>query len=80
MFRAVIVAMALAFTVVPASATSCIYDMPKIDAALKTAKLSPSDRAAVVKYRRTGERLHKSGRHREASEMFGRAKNILGGR
>ena len=78
MIRAMIVATMLSFMIVSASATSCIYDMPKIDAALKTAKLSPANRAAVIKHRSTGERLHKSGRHREASQTFSKAKRILG--
>ncbi len=54
-----------------------LADMGRIDAALPTAKLTPSQRAEVVRYRQEGGRLHYSGNHGAAEVALEKAKNIL---
>jgi hypothetical protein len=51
--------------------------MAKIDAALKTANLSASDKAQVQKYRKEGEALHNAGKHPESEATLAKAKAIL---
>jgi len=48
-----------------------------IDAALKTAQLSPAQRAEVVRLRNDGERMHNSGNHAGADVALKRAMAIL---
>jgi hypothetical protein len=52
-------------------------DMAAIDAAMQTAKLTPAQRAEVLKYRKEGERLHYSGKHGQAEIALQKAKSIL---
>jgi hypothetical protein len=76
MFAAIAVAMALAAA--PALASSCPMHMQKIDAAIKTAKLSDAQMTEVKKLRADGEALHKAGKHAESVEALTRAEKILG--
>jgi hypothetical protein len=52
-------------------------DMAAIDAAMQTAKLTPAQRAEVMRYRKEGEKLHHSGQHGRAEVVLQKAKNIL---
>ena len=52
-------------------------DMAAIDAAMQTAKLTPSQRAEVLRYRKEGEQLHNSGKHGQAEIALQNAKSIL---
>jgi hypothetical protein len=52
-------------------------DMAAIDAAMQTAKLTPAQRAEVMRYRKEGEKLHYSGQHGRAEVVLQKAKNIL---
>lgn len=74
---AALVVLALAFGTATAFARQCPQDMAKIDAALKTAQLSPSDKAQVQQYRKEGEALHNAGKHPESEATLARAKAIL---
>ena len=48
-----------------------------IDGALPTAKLTPAERAQVIKYRKQGEQLHNGGNHGKAEAILQKAKAIL---
>jgi hypothetical protein len=74
---AILTAVALMFTAAPAFARQCPQDMAKIDAALKTAKLSPAQKSQVQQYRKEGEALHKAGKHPESEATLAKAKSIL---
>jgi len=74
---AVLVALALLFGTAAASARQCPQDMSKIDAAMKTAQLSPADKAQVQQLRKEGEELHKAGKHPESEATLAKAKAIL---
>ena len=52
-------------------------DMAAIDAAMQTAKLTPAQRAEVLRYRKEGEQLHNSGKHGRAEIALQKAKSIL---
>jgi hypothetical protein len=52
-------------------------DMALIDAALPTAKLTPSQRAEVVRDRQEGAQFHYSGKHGQAEVVLEKAKRIL---
>jgi len=52
-------------------------DMRAIDVAMQTAKLTPAQRAEVLRYRREGEQLHNSGKHGGAEIALQKAKSIL---
>jgi hypothetical protein len=52
-------------------------DMAAIDAAMQTAKLTPAQRAEVIRYRKEGEQLHNSGKHGRAEIALQKAKSIL---
>jgi hypothetical protein len=52
-------------------------DIRAIDAAMQTAKLTPAQRAQVVRYRNEGERMHNSGNHGAAEVALQKAKSIL---
>jgi hypothetical protein len=52
-------------------------DMAAIDAAMQTAKLTPAQRAEVLRYRKEGEQLHNSGKHGGAEIVLQKAKSIL---
>ena len=52
-------------------------DIRAIDAAMQTAKLTPAQRAQVVRYRNEGERMHNSGNHGAAEVALRKAKSIL---
>jgi hypothetical protein len=60
-----------------ALAFHCPKDMAKIDAAMKTAQLSPEDNAKVETYREEGEALHKAGKHQESINTLAKAMQIL---
>jgi hypothetical protein len=53
-------------------------DIAAIDAALRTAKISPAQRAEVVKLRNQGQQLHNAGKHGQAEVALQRAKGMLG--
>jgi hypothetical protein len=72
----VVLALALGFSTA-ASARQCPQDMAKIDAALKTAQLSPSDKAEVEKLRKEGEQQHNAGNHPASEATLAKAKAIL---
>lgn len=72
-----LVILALTFGTATAFARQCPQDMAKIDAALKTANLSASDKAQVQKYRKEGEALHNAGKHPESEATLAKAKAIL---
>lgn len=74
---AALVVLALAFGTATAFARQCPQDMAKIDAALKTAQLSPADKAQVQQYRKEGEALHTAGKHPESEATLAKAKAIL---
>ena len=52
-------------------------DMAAIDAAMQTAKLTPAQRAEVLRYRKQGEQLHYSGKHGQAEIALQKARSIL---
>jgi hypothetical protein len=52
-------------------------DMAAIDAAMQTAKLTPAQRAEVLRYRKEGEQLHYSGKHGGAEIALQKARSIL---
>jgi len=52
-------------------------DMAAIDAAMQTAKLTPAQRAEVLRYRKEGEQLHNSGKHGGAEIALQKARSIL---
>jgi hypothetical protein len=52
-------------------------DVAKIDAALPSAKISPAQRAEVIKLRSEGEKLHYAGKHGQAEVVLEKAKAIL---
>jgi hypothetical protein len=52
-------------------------DIRAIDTAMQTAKLTPAQRAEVVRYRNEGERMHNSGNHGAAEVALRKAKSIL---
>jgi hypothetical protein len=52
-------------------------DMRAIDVALQTAKLTPAQRAEVLKHRKEGEQFHNAGKHGLAEGALRKAKSIL---
>ena len=52
-------------------------DIRAIDAAMQTTKLTPTQRAEVIRYRNEGERMHNSGNHGAAEVALRKAKSIL---
>lgn len=52
-------------------------DIAAIDAALRTAKISPAQRAEVLKHRNQGQQLHNAGKHGQAEVALQKAKGIL---
>jgi hypothetical protein len=60
-----------------ALASRCPMEMAKIDAALRTAQLSPDQKAEVEKLRKQGEALHNAGNHPASEEALDKAKDIL---
>jgi chaperonin cofactor prefoldin len=77
MLRVGIAVVALLFSAGYALASNCPKDMAKIDAAMKTAQLSPADKSKVETYRKEGEALHKAGKHQEAVDTLAEAMEIL---
>ena len=77
MLRIVVTALALSFGAGSAFAFHCPADMAKIDAAMKTAQLSPADQAQVQAYRKDGEALHKEGKHQQSVDTLAKAMAIL---
>lgn len=75
--RAIIVALALSISATAAFAMHCPQDMAKIDAAMKTAKLSAADKSKVTAYRKQGEASHKAGKHQESVDTLAKAMAIL---
>jgi hypothetical protein len=60
-----------------AMASRCPMEMAKIDAALRTAQLSPDQKAEVEKLRKQGEELHNAGNHPASESALDKAKDIL---
>jgi len=52
-------------------------DIQTIDAALRSAQITPAQRAEVIKLRNQGEKLHYSGDHGAAEVVLEKAKAIL---
>jgi len=52
-------------------------DVQKINAALPTAKITPAQRAQVIKLRNEGEAFHNAGQHGKAEGVLEQAKAIL---
>lgn len=52
-------------------------DVQKINAALPTAKITPAQRAQVIKLRNEGEAFHNAGQHGKAEVVLEQAKAIL---
>ena len=52
-------------------------DIRAIDAAMQTTKLTPTQRAEVIRYRNEGERMHNSGNHGAAEVALQKARSIL---
>ena len=77
MLRVIVAVLALAFGAGSAFAFHCPKDMAKIDAAMKTAKLSASDKAKVQTYRKQGEAYHKAGKHQQSVDTLAKAMAIL---
>lgn len=75
--RIFISALALMLSVAPAFAFQCPRDITKIDAAMKTAKLSNADKASATEYRNSGESLHKAGKHKESVDALAKAMAVL---
>lgn len=75
--RAILIALALSLSAAPTFAFHCPKDISKIDAAMKTAKLSAADNAAVSNYRNEGEKLHKAGKHQQSVDRLAKAMAIL---
>lgn len=75
-------ALLVAVSIIATSATGalanrCPMEMSKIDAALKTAQLSPDQKTEVEKLRKQGEELHNSGNHAGSVEALDKAKDVL---
>lgn len=68
---------ALLFGAGYALAFHCPKDTAKIDAAMKTAQLSPADKSKVETYRKEGEALHKAGKHQESVDTLAKEMQIL---
>ena len=63
----------------PVMAGQCPLDMSKIDAALAASpSLSNADMARVKELRASGEKKHKSGKHRDSVKDLAEAKELLG--
>jgi len=77
MKRAIIAALALSLSVASAYAFHCPKDMAKIDAAMKTAKLSDAQKKQVMEYRKQSETLHNAKKHQEAIDTLAKAMAIL---
>lgn len=77
MLRVIVAVLALAFSAGSAFAFQCPKDMAKIDAAMKTAKLSSGDKAKVQAYRKQGAASHKAGKHQQSVDTLAKAKAIL---
>ena len=52
-------------------------DIQKINAALPAAKITPAQRAQVIKLRNEGEAFHNAGQHGKAEVVLEQAKAIL---
>lgn len=72
-----LVVLALALGIPTAFARQCPQDMAKIDAALKTAQLSPADKTEVEQLRKQGEEQHNAGNHPASEATLAKAKAIL---
>jgi hypothetical protein len=59
------------------SGSNHVFDMGEIDAALKTARLTPAQKVEVIRYRQEGEQLHYASKHGAAEVAFQKAKAIL---
>lgn len=77
MKRAMIATLVLMLIAAPAFAFHCPKDMAKIDEAMKTAKLSAGEKTQVEQYRKTGDELHKAGKHQESIDTLAKAMAIL---
>lgn len=77
MLRVIVAVLVLSFSAGSAFAFRCPADMAKIDAAMKTAKLSAADKTQVATYRKEGEALHKAGKHQASVDTLAKAMAIL---
>jgi hypothetical protein len=69
--------MLLALTSIADAQSKHLQDIGRIDAALPSAKISPTQRAQVVRLRNEGERFHSAGEHGKAEVVLEQAKAIL---
>ncbi|MFQ5784324.1 MAG: hypothetical protein ACE5H8_05810 [Alphaproteobacteria bacterium] len=77
--RSLIFAAAFALVATPAFAFHCPLDMKKIDAALAAGtSLDGGSLDKVKALRAEGEKLHKTGKHKEAIETLAQAIKMLG--
>ena len=77
MLRVIVAVLALSFGAGSAFAFHCPADMAKIDAAMKTTKLSAADKTKVQAYRKEGETLHKAGKHQQSVDTLAKAMAML---
>ena len=77
MKKMILAAIVAFFAASPAFANRCPREMAQIDDALKTAKLSDSDKQRVQELRKKGEDEHKAGKHADSVKALGEAKTIL---
>ena len=77
MLRVIVAVVALTFGAGSAFAFHCPADMAKIDAAMKTAKLSAADKAKVTAWRKQGEAEHKAGKHQQSVDTLAKAMAVL---
>ncbi|UPJ53271.1 hypothetical protein IVB30_19325 [Bradyrhizobium sp. 200] len=74
----ILIAIALvALTNVAMAQSKHPQDVQKINAALPTAKITPAQRAQVIKLRNEGEAFHNAGQHGKAEVVLEQAKAIL---
>ncbi len=76
-FGILIVVALVALTNVAMARSAHPQDIQKIDVALQTAKITPAQRAQVIKLRNEGEMFHNTGEHSKAELVLEQAKAIL---
>ena len=79
MKRTPLIAIALLFASTAAFSQGAKHPqwVAQIDAQLQTAKLSPAERAQVVRLRNQGEREHNAGQHGRAEASLSKALSML---
>jgi hypothetical protein len=62
----------------PAMAMHCPADLKKIDAALGNSSISAADMTMVKELRASGEKYHKTGKHKDSVDDLAKAMKLLG--